>query len=260
MKHFRKIICFTTIFSMLMALNVNAAESAELKDDITLTKKFISTELKLKKAKVEKKDGYTITTITDKDELKNPDVMAGAEIPEGYKLVEVKIGVMNSEDEDLTSKQDPPSSTDNPQAITQAVILPPIYSYYAKNAVENPVECYFPNNPDYSDWYDGPASISISEQRGFLAKYTATVGLTVSDIEAAVGFEVGINYNRTVTYSITASSTEKVNVKVFSNNKETKYEEWKQCISRIPYTSEFVGTRYAYKPIGSIWKQYRYTK
>lgn len=262
MKHIGKIVSLVTIFSILTFSNVNAAE---LNASANISQKSIKSELKLTKAKVEKIKGATITTVTDPDELKNPDVIAGAEIPEGYKLVEVKIGVSNSIDEKSTALP----SSENPITSSKSSTIQPqstsdIFStnyYYAKNPVVNPIEVYFPNSPDYSDWYDGPSSVSISEARGFNANYSSSVGLSKGVISATVGFDVGTQYSRTVTYSVNVDAGKKVNVKVFSNNKETKFEEWLRVTTLgIVQSDSRVGYGYGYKPIGAIWKQYTYSK
>ncbi len=257
MRKLKKLICFTAIFSMLATSNVSAAVN---KTDHSVSKNKFKTEVKFKNAKVERKDGYTLTTITDKEDLSRPEILAGAEIPEGYKLVEVVVGVSDTQDQALSTPTQEVSSSEGSQLIKPyGIIPPPIYYYWADNVYHNPIECYFPNSPDYSDWYDGPANVDIAEERGFTSKYSTTTGLDTGKISSTVGFEVGVSYKRTVTYKFTVASNERVNVKVHSNNLETSYNEYRREIS-TPNSTENLGVRYAYNPIGAIWFQYRYTK
>jgi hypothetical protein len=184
-----------------------------------------------------------IETITSKNEINNIIITDDVKVPDGMKLVEVKT-FRYTDPEVLNSKI---INTANPLSIVT------IWHIYNINYIG---DFYYGDSPDYSDWYDGPATITETYTTSRTASFTASTGVTAGAVSANIGFTIGQSYQVSKQFSTTIAKNEQLNVKVFTNYYVKQFDVEKS-VDLGPFV--YLGKDKAWKPIGLIFKQYRFS-
>ncbi len=160
---------------------------------------------------------------------------------DGYVLEDVDIFYVPIMEQSVQSLQ---RDTDSIMAIGDSV--------YDVTALE---ECYFPDEPFYSNWYDGPSSsLSLTISGTAKAKFSSNVEVSAKVVKAGVGFDVEASITMSETFVISEiKADERLNVKGFANYKKYGYK-----VKNI--WGEEKGSGYAYNPIGIYISQAKYNK
>lgn len=186
-----------------------------------------------------------INRITDQVELSEIEKELGSEVPEGYRLIEViesKTSIPFEDTKSLNIGFDLHHSND----------LAWFARWEAKNIKKDSYDIYFPNTPINSSWYDGPMSQSITFTETVKAHFTAKTGISSKIVSAEIGFTAGYDITKSQEYSVSCASDERLNIKVFGNFAQWRYDAYKN--------GKYQGEEFAHKPIGLIFRQYRYAK
>lgn len=221
----KKITCIITVISILL-LTVFSTNAQNLYPIGTKD----NTELKLE----------SITTITDKEELKEIIEEQNLSVPAGYYLEKVDVIVYNTEDTINTI----PSSSIQPRGLI----------YEIRNIRVSPKEFYYVNEYD-SDWFDGPCSISETYSTECSVKYDYSVNIGDSTVQASLGYSKNYKTVCTKTFSTTVAAGKKLNVRIHPNYKSTEFDVYNKLTGNLVEKNCWIA-----KPIGLIFLQYTYSK
>lgn len=156
-------------------------------------------------------------------------------IPPEYKLVEVVETNYNVDDVNTISKE---SRFWN--------------SWEIRNLSEDNYDIYYPDDPVISDYFDGPADFEQDFSATGSATFNFSTGIDLDVVEAKLGFSSSYSETFTRKYRVQASDDEMVNIKVFINYKQWRFDAY--------YDGEYKGTEFVHKPIGLKFMQYKYRK
>ncbi len=162
-------------------------------------------------------------------------------VPEGHTLKSVKLDFIPNPEESFENAN--PYDSIDPKAIGD----------YVKNVEKVKDDVYFPDDEISSDWYDGPLdSAEYTFKESVEAKLTSSLGCSISEISAEVGFEVTGSEEKSKTATIKGvNENERLNVKVYG-----VYDKYSFDVYSI--FDNHQGTAYAYKPIGLYIAQETY--
>lgn len=116
---------------------------------------------------------------------------------------------------------------------------------------------YFPGNPYRDDWWDGPDTAKISETNSHSATVSSTLGVSDSSISAEVGFSITSSYSVTLTSETPVPANKRLNVKTYVTYKRVDFDVWEYHLFNEPH---YYDTGSAYKPLGSYFAKFWYTK
>lgn len=186
----------------------------------------------------------TVKKITNPHELENyTDFIKNT--PQGYKLEEV-IEFNYTPNQNGTSYSIP--KFDMPSSWTVRLFD----KWEAKNIKKDSYEIYLPGNPIISDWFDGPCNLTETYSGTGSVHVTSSTGINASIASASIGLDLGYSQTFTKTYNVKCNAKQKINIKVFINYTQWRYDAYKN--------GKKVGEEFIHKPIGLKFTQAVYTK
>ncbi|MGB7605419.1 MAG: hypothetical protein WBL93_08060 [Lutisporaceae bacterium] len=203
----------------------------------------IKNGIKVKNEVIE--NGQNVTVVTDSKELENLKNEFGIVAPNGKKLQRIEIC------EPITAPNTNGTSFNNPASPIQTLV----WDYYIKSITDRGTGWYFPNDPYMDNFWDGPDVATISQTQSIDATANASVGVTVSEISASVGFSVTSSYSVTLTSTTTVPAGSTLEVKTYITYKRVDYDVW---ADNIGSDDTYYATGSAYKPLGSYFMKIWY--
>lgn len=186
-----------------------------------------------------------VYTETDPDRLEQIAKEDGIEVPEGYSLVSVttKFVPLEAEKEQVL-KED-------------AGVVSPMSTYitYITN-VQSAGNKYY--SSDYDSYnYTGPSSVSTTYSQTRSSNYTATTSVSSSLVSSAVGFSVNSSWTYSQGYATTVPAGQLLVVRVHMNYSVKTFDVYRRLSTQTTGTK--IGSGSAWRPIGLLIKEYRYS-
>lgn len=103
-----------------------------------------------------------------------------------------------------------------------------------------------------SDWFDGPCDVIEEYKEKVDATFNVSVNINVNLLSSELGFSVVKGSEKTRTLITKVNDNEKLNVKVFGNYEKYGYSVYENGNHKCD--------GFAYKPVGLVFKQYRFSK
>lgn len=180
--------------------------------------------------------------INDFDSLNDIIINEKIEVPDSYKLIEVKTFSFNN---DFNYNNNDFDLVDGISSIFNS-------KWKINNIRKVEDDFYFNDKVLSSDWFDGPSDIVEEYKEMVEAKFNVSANINVNILSSELGFSVIKGSDKTKTFVSNVKDNEKLNVKVFGNYQKYNYSVFKN--------GKYVCDGCAYKPVGLVFKQYRFSK
>lgn len=185
-------------------------------------------------------DSFELTTTSELQQYINENNIV---VPEGYTLKSVEFDFIANPEERFENS--------NPIDLIQPCAI----GDWVTNVEKVKDDVYFPDDEITSDFYDGPTeSTSYTFTESVEAKLTSSLGCSISEISAEVGFEVTGSVEKSKTVTLKGVNADEIlGVKVYG-----VYDKYSFDVYSI--FNNYQGTEYAYKPMGLYVAQETYEK
>lgn len=196
------------------------------------------------KTKINNKN-YYVTVFTSREDLQALIEIHNAQIPEGYSIEKIELfSECDIKDENNNNISNHPNHWD---WIYRAIV----------STVDRGTGWFFPNNPYRDDWWDGPDTATISQTNSHSATVSDKFGLSDSYISAEVGFNITSSYNVTLTSTTPVPADKILNVKTYITYRRVDFDVWEYHLFN---DAHYYNTGSAYRPLGSYFAKFWYTK
>lgn len=127
--------------------------------------------------------------------------------------------------------------------------------YTTKNVFHGTMDFYYPDYPESSDYYDGPATVSETFSYAKEVIVSTSVSIGDSTLNTTVGYNVNQLYTVTKTYSTTVPANKRINLKVYTVYNRTTFDIYNKITGNLVQQGAYTD-----KPVGLTIFQYTYSK